>query len=204
MLLAALPGVQGLSDGNGFTVPRAAVVQEWQGRRSGSVLQGAGCCIQISSSEGVCVFCFRWQWEEKDRSSVCQRLECVCPAWGCGPRAALRLQKGFPVCHCQLSSAGCAPGSKGSSLQSAGAGGAGRAAQVMVWALVTRLVECEQTWFHFRASCSNLDTEKCKVLLHAIVNKFSAICLNSTSLPLRGLVTPSYFIYNVRNFRSTK
>lgn len=95
------------------------------------------------------------------------------PVWGCGPRTALvagcdALAAGrVSVCHSQLSSAqlNCAPGCKGSSVESAGvAGGTGRAPKVMVWALVTQ--EYEQMCFNFRACCSTWTTEKCKVLLH--------------------------------------
>lgn len=78
----------------------------------------------------------------------------------------LWLQEEFLCVTVSSAQLNCAPGCKGSSMESAGAGDTGRAPEVMVWALITQVVEYEQMCFNFRARCSTWTTEKCKVLLH--------------------------------------
>lgn len=146
-------GVQGMSDGNYFTLPQ---------RSSGAGVEVAGkekwlsdCVTRLKSLQARCVCIFCWSeggsGRKKSWNSLCQ-TEGVCVSL-CGALAPgllwwlhvlLWLQGRVSVCHCQLSSAELCSSLPGSSVQSAGAGGTGRAPKIVVWALVTQALECEQ------------------------------------------------------------
>lgn len=146
-------GVQGMSDGNYFTSPQ---------RSSGAGVEVAGKekwlsdrVTRLKSLQARCVCIFCWSeggsGRKKSWNSLCQ-TEGVCVSL-CGALAPgllwwlhvlLWLQGRVSVCHCQLSSAELCSSLPGSSMQSAGPGGTGRAPKIVVWALVTQALECEQ------------------------------------------------------------